>query len=398
MPTTHPPDDLRRMPPHWLRWVLVFGPLILSLMILQLWLSGRFDLATAFRLASTDTLPWFAALPGVLWLANRFPFEDAARWRHAALHAVVGLVVAFLLPLAAFGLLRTTGIEPMPGGGRPPPRLEEFRPPPQEGDPVWRGAPPPERGPRPPNLWRMALTRMPFHWLCYALVLTAMQGWRATRHNQERLRRTTELERQLAEARLTGLTRQLHPHFLFNTLNTIVEFVRSDPGRAEDMLLDLSELLRHALRASDRHVVPLAEELELLERYLEIQRARFGPRLRVEHRVAPQALAASVPVLLLQPLVENAVRHGLDESDAAVTITIEATLEDEKLRLAVRDDAPVATVGTAGEGIGLANTRQRLATLYGDDFAFSAGPRAGGGFAVDFVLPFQPGGVSPGNP
>jgi LytS/YehU family sensor histidine kinase len=145
-------------------------------------------------------------------------------------------------------------------------------------------------------------------------------------------------------------------------------------------------------------VVPLAEELELLERYLEIQRARFGTRLHIERKIAPQALSASVPVLLLQPLVENAVRHGLDESDAAVTITIEAGLDGERLRLAVRDDAPVAAVGTSGEGIGLANTRQRLATLYGEDFGFTAGRRAGGGFAVDFVLPFQPGGVSPGNP
>ncbi|HLP01857.1 MAG TPA: histidine kinase [Opitutaceae bacterium] len=398
MATTNESDDMRRMPPHWLRWVLVFGPLILALVILQLWLSGRFDLVTALVLASTDTLPWFVALPGVLWLANRFPFEDAARWRRAALHIMVSLAVAFLLPLAALGLMRATGVEPRPGGGRQPPSPEGFLPPPEEDGQARRGPPPSEPGSRPPHLWRMAMTRMPLHWLFYALVLAAMQVWRATRQNQERLRRTAELERQLTEARLTGLTRQLHPHFLFNTLNMIVSFVRPDPVRAEEMLIDLSELLRHALRASDRHVVPLAEELELLDRYLGIQRARFGRRVRVEQSVAPQALAASVPVLLLQPLVENAVRHGLDESDAAVTITIEARLDGERLRLAVRDDAPGAGGGTSGEGIGLANTRQRLATLYGRDFEFGAGPRTGGGFAVDFVLPFQPSGVSPGNP
>ena len=107
-------------------------------------------------------------------------------------------------------------------------------------------------------------------------------------------------------------------------------------------------------------------------------------------------MAAEVPVLLLQPLVENALIHGLDQSDVPVTITIEAELAGERLRLAVRDDAPGASAESKGEGIGLANTRQRLATLYGDDFSFSAGPRAGGGFSVDFVLPSRTPSVSTG--
>lgn len=236
---------------------------------------------------------------------------------------------------------------------------------------------------------------MPFHWLLYALVLTAMHGWRVTQAGHARERRAAELERLLTQAQLTGLSRQLHPHFLFNTLNTVVELVRSEPTRAEEMLIDLSELLRHALRAADRHVVPLAEELELLDRYLGIQRVRFGERLRVERRIAPQALAAGVPVLLLQPLLENALRHGLDESDVPVTVTIEARLDGERLQLAVRDDAPGGTGATAGEGIGLANIRQRLEALYGTEFVFVAGPRPEGGYSVDFVLPFQPGNVSP---
>lgn len=244
----------------------------------------------------------------------------------------------------------------------------------------------------------MAVTRAPFHFLLYALVLTGMQGWRATQRSHARERRAAELERMLAEARLTGLSRQLHPHFLFNTLNTIVEFVRSDPARAEEMVLDLSELLRHSLRAADRHVVPLAEELELLERYLDIQRARFGTRLRVERRIEAQALSAGVPVLLLQPLVENALQHGLDQTDAAVTVTIEASSRAGRLVLSVHDDAPAAAGGATGEGIGLANCRERLTALYGADFEFSAGPLGGGGFTVDFVLPFQPAGVFSPNP
>jgi len=248
------------------------------------------------------------------------------------------------------------------------------------------------------GLWRMALSRAPFHWPLYALVLTAVYGWRATQRGHVRERRAAELERMLTEARLTGLSRQLHPHFLFNTLNTIVEFVRSDPARAEEMLLDLSDLLRHALRAADRHVVPLAEELALLDLYLDIQRARFGPRLQIERRIEPEALAAGVPVLLLQPLVENALRHGLDESDVPVTVSLEARVQDERLRLAVRDDARGGPDGSAGEGIGLPNIRQRLIALYGDEFGFAAGPRRDGGFAVEFTLPVQPHNVPPFSP
>jgi LytS/YehU family sensor histidine kinase len=248
------------------------------------------------------------------------------------------------------------------------------------------------------ELWRMALSRAPFHWPLYALVLTAVYGWRATQRGHIRERRAAELERLLTEARLTGLSRQLHPHFLFNTLNTIVEYVRSDPARAEEMLLDLSDLLRHALRAADRHVVPLAEELSLLDLYLDIQRARFGPRLLVERRIEPAVLAAGVPVLLLQPLVENALRHGLDESDVPVTVTLEAHVQDERLRLAVLDDARGGAGGSAGEGIGLANIRQRLTALYGEAFRFEAGPRCDGGFAVEFIFPLQPCNAPPLSP
>ncbi len=388
------------MPPHWPRWVLTLGPLVLALMAAQLWLSGHLDLATALVLAATDMLPWFVALPGVLWLANRFPFEGPARWRNGVLHLAAGLLLSAALPVAALGLMRTNG-DGGPDGrlrGLPPMAGMEMhpRPPPPDLGGNFDGPPPPRMDGPPlrPALWRMAAVRMPFHWLLYGLVLAAMHGWRVTQRGHERERRAVELERLLTEARLTGLSRQLHPHFLFNTLNTVVEFVRSNPERAEEMLIDLSELLRHALRAADRHVVPLAEELELLERYLAIQRARFGERLRTERRIAPQAMAAGVPVLLLQPLVENALQHGLDESDVPVTVTIEAALSGERLQLAVRDDAPGATGETAGEGIGLANIRERLTALYGADFRFEAGRRSGGGFSVDFVLPFQPGGVS----
>ncbi len=409
--------DLPALPQQWPRWVLLLGPMILALMAAQLWLSGHVDPASALVFAATDSLPWFAALPFVLWLANRFPLDESVRWRNALLHIAAGLTLSLVLPLVAFGLMRSLDLGPAggpfygPHGDHPMPLpggFDQDLQPPQNRDggiprdfPKMRGPDDGLRGlpgePPRPMWWRIAVMRAPVHWLLYALVLTSMHGWRASRLARARERREAELERQLIEARLTGLTRQLHPHFLFNTLNTIVEYVRSNPALAEEMVIDLSELLRHALRASDRHVVPLAEELELLDRYLAIQRARFGERLRVERQIEAEALMARVPVLLLQPLVENALVHGLDRSDVLVTLTIEAALEGARLRLAVCDDAPAAEEATPGEGIGLANTRQRLATLYGDDFRFAAGPRPEGGFSVDFLLPIQPGNVSPHN-
>jgi len=351
---------------------------------IQLALSGHFGWGAAFLLAANDALPWFFAAPGVLWLAGRFPLDAKHRLRNSGLHLAAGLLCSGLLPLTSFGLLRLAGLEPMPG--RMPPR---WSPPREERspDPPLRGE---LRPPQPPPPWRMAMGRAPFHWPVYALILTAAHGWRATGRAHERERRATELERLLTEARLTSLTHQLHPHFLFNTLNTIAEFIHSDPGRAEEMLISLSELLRHALRASGHHVVPLAEELALLDLYLGIQRARFGPRLQIVRTIAPEACPVAVPVLMLQPLVENALRHGLDRSSAPVTVTVEASVSAGRITLAVRDNADPGTPAATGEGIGLVNTRQRLAALYGDAYRFVAGPGPDGGFAAEISFPVQP--------
>ena len=390
-PATEVPTDALAapsMPSHWPRWVLVWGGLAMLALALQLALSGHFNWSTAFLMAANDTLPWFLAAPCVLWLAGRFPLETRHRLRNGALHLAAGLLCSVLLPLTSFGLLRLAGIEPMPG--RMPPRWS----PPPGGMPP--GPPPPslprdaQRPPPPPPSWHVAVGRAPFHWPVYALILTAAHGWRATRRAHERERRAAELERLLAEARLTSLTRQLHPHFLFNTLNTIAEFVRSDPVRAEEMLVDLGELLRHTLRAASHPVVPLAEELALLDLYLDIQRARFGPRLQIVRTIAAEARQASVTVLMLQPLVENALRHGLDRSAAPVTVTIEASVSAGWILLAVRDNAATGTGAATGEGIGLSNTRRRLTALFGDAHCFSAGPGSDGGYAVELSFPLQP--------
>ncbi|HEX2190560.1 MAG TPA: histidine kinase [Longimicrobiaceae bacterium] len=200
-------------------------------------------------------------------------------------------------------------------------------------------------------------------------------------------------EAQLARAQLHALQAQLHPHFLFNALNTVSSAVRRDPDAAERMIARLSELLRSSLDTAATPEVPLAEELRLLESYLEIEQARFEDRLRVRWSIDPAARDARVPRLILQPLVENAVKHGIGPRSAPGTVEVSAAREDGELRLEVRDDGVGVPAGFALEeraGVGLANTRARLRQLYGDRGRFALEGAPGGGVAVRISIPFAP--------
>src|SRR6059036_436431 len=168
-----------------------------------------------------------------------------------------------------------------------------------------------------------------FNLLVYAMVAGLYHAWRATR-----------LEMQLVQARLDALVGQLQPHFLFNTLHTISAFVLEDPKQANRMIARLSELLRQSFNSERGPLVTLEEELELLDHYVAIQEARFGDRLRVSFRVDPRAASAIVPTLLLQPLVENAIRHGVAPETSVSEIEIAATREGDRLHLSVRDNGP----------------------------------------------------------
>jgi LytS/YehU family sensor histidine kinase len=184
---------------------------------------------------------------------------------------------------------------------------------------------------------------------------------------------------------------QLHPHFLFNTLNTISVLMQEDVEAANRMLVRLSELLRLTLRNTDAHEVSLKQELEFLRGYLEIEQTRFQDRLRVRWQVAADTLDAQVPNLLLQPLVENAIRHGIAPRSTAGTIEIRAARRNGTIELQVRDDG----AGLSGElkqnnsGIGLANTQARLKQLYGDKHRFHLAPADGGGLMVTVTIPFH---------
>jgi len=216
-----------------------------------------------------------------------------------------------------------------------------------------------------------------FNVLVYAMVGGLYHAWRAQR-----------LEMQLVQARLDALVGQLQPHFLFNTLHTISAFVLEDPKQANRMIARLSELLRQSFNRERGPLVTLEEEFELLDHYVAIQEARFGDRLRVTFRVDPRAASAMVPTLLLQPLVENAIRHGVAPNGRVAEIEIAATRDGDRVHLAVRDNGPGINgdpaPGNGGSGLGLANTRARLQELYGasQHFALANAPGSGGALAT----------------
>jgi two-component sensor histidine kinase len=212
----------------------------------------------------------------------------------------------------------------------------------------------------------------------------------AGKESAERQRVATRL----VQAQLDTLKLQLSPHFLFNALNSAVALIGSDRVAAERMVSELSEFLRLVLSGSMEHEVPLERELELLERYVRIQRVRFQERLNVDFEITDEARKAVVPSLLLQPLVENAIRHGIGPRATPGHVWVRARRDGEMLSIEVLDDGvgPYARRGrerSRGTGLGLANTATRLNHLYGDKHEFQTGQRDGGGFEVKLGIPFR---------
>ncbi|MGH7449772.1 MAG: sensor histidine kinase [bacterium] len=202
--------------------------------------------------------------------------------------------------------------------------------------------------------------------------------------------RAVELQAQLAQAQLQALKMQLHPHFLFNTLNAIAALVRKHEDRAAtDMLAGLSDLLRLALENVSTQQVSLQRELEFLERYLDIEKIRFAGRLQVRMQVAPETLDAAVPNLILQPLAENAIRHGIAPRATAGIIAISAVRNGERLHLQIKDDGPgLADDEPLKNGVGLSNTIARLQRLYGVEQSFNLSNAPEGGAMVTLEIPF----------
>jgi hypothetical protein len=229
--------------------------------------------------------------------------------------------------------------------------------------------------------------------LFYAGAVAATLGIQSFRHLRSRELELARLETQFVQARLQVLNAQIRPHFLFNTLHTIGQLWRSGRSDEADALLDhLGALFQKVIASTARTEVPLSEELAMVADYLAIEQARFGERVKSRLTADDRALACLVPPLLLQPLVENAVKHGLSPAAAGGTVWVEARVEGDRLLLQVRDDGAGGS-GPAGNGsgTGLSNVRERLAGLYGERQRLSTTPVAGGGTDVRIELPARRG-------
>src|ERR1044072_1933482 len=306
-------------------------------------------------------LLWLIATPLMLALARRFPFDRSHWLRNAVLHLGISAVLSFFL--LGLYLAITSAIELEPGTRT---FLQAFR----------------------------ALLVNSFHSevLTYWVVIGLAHGFNYYRKYREREVRAAQLETRLAQAQLEALRMQLHPHFLFNTLNSISVLMSEDITAARRMLIRLSELLRASLEKVGAQEVSLREELEFLTNYLEIEQTRFQDRLAFRMNVDPHVLNAKVPNLILQPLVENAMRHGAPPAGKPGLIEISAIREDGTVQLKVRDNG--RGLGSASPqslegGIGLSNTRGRLRQLYGSAHTFEIRNAGGGGFEVLIVLPFR---------
>jgi signal transduction histidine kinase len=232
-----------------------------------------------------------------------------------------------------------------------------------------------------------------FDWemMTYWAIIAVSHAFEYYRESQDRALTTAQLQTRLAEARLQALQRQLHPHFLFNTLHTISALMHRDIDAADAMLAKLSDLLRLTLERVGTQLVPLKDELDFIHKYLDIERTRYGDRLQTTFVIEPDTLGASVPNFVLQPIIENALRHGIGVKVGGGRVEVRAHHNGEWLQLVVQDDGygvPPDRLDAFNTGVGLTNTRSRLEHLYPGNHTFEFQTPGGGGLAVTIVIPF----------
>lgn len=356
------PTDTGRPGPAWWRFLRpyalafvvwnVFGILLLQQAKLRLALAGAPTSGWAV-VAPTFAAMWLWALftPWILAVGRRFPVGGDAGWRHLPAQLVFALFFSLLDPIVMHPLRPFLGQEPRP--------------------------------------WMMTFAQSLFpNEMCYAVIVAFGTAARLARANQERRTEAATLRAQLHEARLASLAAQLRPHFLFNTLNAAAELVHRDPDGADRTITSLGVLLRRSLSAAERPEVSFQEELELIDEYLAIVGVRLGDRLTVSREIEPEAREALVPVFILQPLVENAVAHGIERAPAGGTIQLVARRAGARLVVEIRDDGPGLAPG-GRDGVGLRVTRERLHQHYGDAARISLTPRVPHGTVAELELPYR---------
>lgn len=316
-----------------------------------------------FLVELTYAYVWAALTPLILWLARRFPIERYKWVRSMLVHLGASLFVGFstrvLHDLMLFFAVSDAE-------------------------------------------WQFSLTKLlmnvyfmtDYGVMLYWLILLISYSFSYQRRYREGEVRATRLEAQLAQAQLQALKMQLHPHFLFNTLHSISALIHKNADAADKMIARLGDFLRLTLENSGAQEVSLQEELEFLKCYLEIERIRFQDRLTVQMEIEPQALGARLPNLILQPIVENAIRHGISPRTSPGRIEIGARRLNGTLQVQVTDNGPgLASDSNTGSivkaGVGLANTQARLKQLYGDQHRLDLSNASSGGLTVILEIPFQ---------
>ena len=311
---------------------------------------------------------WGLLVPVIVAIDRRLPYSGRQLGRRAGVHAVSGLFVTALYVYVFHFLRVVMGDMRMPGG------------------PHWSVL-------APANMYKFAAGWFMWSYLIYWMILGGLQAYRYYERYMSSELQLERLEKSYSQARLNALRMQLDPHFLFNALNTISSHVERDPKLTRLMIEHLGDLLRMSLESKDRQEVPLAEELAFLDHYLAIQKIRFGRRLKVEIDIAPEVRYASVPSLFLQPLVENAIRHGISPRASGGTVSVTAEPVNAKLAIRIADDGAGLPPGWSLEkstGLGLSVTRERIAGLYpNDEGSFVIKGREEGGTLVEIVLPLK---------
>jgi two-component sensor histidine kinase len=375
----------------WLYSFLAFGLLALLLVGQFTW-AASIPWTGALHIAERDWLFWAIVAPSVFQLVARMPL-GRSRWKVALpVHVLCGAIILTLSNWWADTFVpkyigshgpEHPGIHgpAEPGHGRG--GFRPMGPPPNPEHGGGQHGPPGPHGPPPRMAWN-SIFQFGFRLPTYLAIVCAAHALHFYRRSQERER----LEASLAKARLEALKMQLQPHFLFNSLNAITALVHKDADAAEEMLAALADLLRLTLETSGDQELPLQRELKFVESYLAIEHVRFGDRLRFQLDIDPETRGALVPNFLLQPLVENAVRHGLEPRSGEGLLTVEAKRDRETLRLAVSDNGVgLPNAAAPPEGIGLRNTRERLRELYGDKASLDL--RNAKGLRVEVSLPFH---------
>jgi two-component system, LytTR family, sensor kinase len=305
---------------------------------------------------------WGLLAPLIVAVDVRLPFSETQLFKRIAGHLVLSLLFTSLLVYLLLADRALLGLGP------------------------WSAL-------RDPRAFPNALRGMfLWNWLIYWVIVGAWQAYQYYRRYLSSELRRERLERQFSEARLNALRMQLDPHFLFNALNTISSQLERDPRLAREMIEHLGDLLRLSLDSKNRQEVPLSEEMAFLAHYLAIQKIRFGDNLRIEVRIAPEVKYALVPSLFVQPLVENAIRHGISRRASGGKVSVSAAKSGDQLDIRVLDDGVGLPSGwnlDTSSGLGLSVTRERIAGLHNGLSHFSVLNRAEGGTEVQILLPLK---------